>query len=178
MGDEPVHAEVTGEHGTKDTGQVDTRATDQEPAQALARHAFSVSGLNLLVSEGTLCEVMELPPIARIPHTVPWLLGLVNLRGEVVPAFDLARVLGLRSARQPNTKLLVMGRGEAAAGVLVNELPTLQRFAPNERTAQHSPLPSALESSVTDCFTRDGKEWFEFSHEKFFKAIAVDVPLR
>jgi twitching motility protein PilI len=178
MGDEPAHADVTGGRGTQDTGQVDATATDREPAEALARHAFSVGGLNLLISEGTLCEVMDVPPIARVPHTVPWLLGLVNLRGQVVPAFDLARVLGLRCTRQPNARLLVIGRGEAAAGVLVDELPTLQRFAPNERATQHSPLPSALESSVTDCFTRDGKEWFEFSHEQFFKAIATDVPLR
>lgn len=178
MGDELAHAEVPGERGTEDTGQVGARATDGEPIQALARHAFSVGGLNLLVSEGTLCEVMDVPQIARVPHTVPWFLGLVNLRGEVVPAFDLARLLGLRPAKQPNTKLLVIGQGEAAAGVLVNELPTLQRFSPSDRATQHSPLPSALESSVIDCFTRDDKEWFEFSHEQFFNAIATDVPLK
>ncbi len=178
MGDEPGYAAVTDERGMQDTGQVEAEATDREPAAALSRHAFSVGGLNLLVSEGTLCEVMEVPPIARVPHTVPWLLGLFNLRGEVVPAFDLARVLGLSCARQPDTKLLVIGRGAAAAGVLVDELPTLQRFTPDERATQHSTLPSALESSVTECFTRDGKEWFEFSHEQFFKSIAADVPLR
>jgi chemotaxis signal transduction protein len=178
MGDEPCHAAVTDGRGVQDTGQVETEASDRESAAALARHAFSVGGLNLLVSEGTLCEVMEVPAIARVPHTVPWLLGLFNLRGEVVPAFDLARALGLHCGQRPNTKLLVVGRGAAAAGVLVDELPTLQRFAPSERATEHSTLPSTLESSVTDCFTRDGKEWFELSHEQFFKRLAADVALR
>jgi twitching motility protein PilI len=121
---------------------------------------------------------MDVPPIARVPHTVPWLLGLFNLRGEVVPVFDLARLLGLRGTRQADTKLLVIGRGAAATGVLVDELPTLQRFTPDERTTQRSTLPSALEPSITECFARDGKEWFEFSHERFFKSIVADVPLR
>ena len=178
MGDEPGHAAVTDERGAQDTGRVEGDAADREPAAAFARHAFSVGGFNLLVSEGTLCEVMEVPAIARVPHTVPWLLGLFNLRGEVVPAFDLARALGLGRARQPNTKLLVIGRGAAAAGVLVDELPTLQRFTPDERATRRSKLPSELEPNVTDCFTRDGKEWFEFSHERLFKLIAADVPLR
>ena len=178
MGDKPDHAKAMSERGTQDTGEVEAKAADREPAPALARHAFSVGGLNLLVSEGTLCEVMEMPAIARVPHTVPWLLGLFNLHGEVVPAFDMALALGLRGARQPNTKLLVIGRGPAAAGVLVDDLPTLQRFRPEERATQHSTLPSALVSSVTDCFGRDGKEWFEFSHERFFESIADDVPLR
>jgi chemotaxis signal transduction protein len=178
MGDEPGHAKTTGERGVWDTGQVEAEAIDREPAAALARHAFSVGGLNLLVSEGTLCEVMEVPAFARVPHTVPWLLGLFNLRGEAVPAFDLARALGLPCARQPHTKLLVIGRGAAAAGVLVDELPTLQRFTLDEHATHHSTLPSALEPSVTGCFVRDGKEWLEFSHERFFESIAADVPLR
>ena len=178
MGDEPGHAAATDGRGTQGTGRVEAEATDREPAAALARHAFSVGGINLLVSEGTLCEVMDVPPIARVPHTVPWFLGLFNLRGEVVPAFDLARLLGLHGARQPTTKLLVIGRGAAAAGVLVDDLPTLQRFAPDEHATQHSTLPSELEPSITECFARDGKEWFEFSHEQFFKSIAADVPLR
>ena len=178
MGDKPSHATATGERGMQGTGQVEPEATDREPAAALARHAFSVGGLNLLVGEGTLCEVMEVPAIARVPHTVPWLLGLFNLRGEVVPAFDMARALGLRGVRQSNSKLLVIGRGPAAAGVLIDDLPTLQRFTLEERVTEHSTLPSVLESSVTGCFARDGKEWFEFSHERFFQSIAADVPLR
>lgn len=178
MGDKSGHANATGERGMQDTGQVETEATDRESAAALARHAFSVGGLNLLVGEGTLCEVIEVPAIARVPHTVPWLLGLFNLHGEVVPAFDMTRALSLRGVRQPNTKLLVIGRGPAAAGVLVDDLPTLQRFTSAERATQHSTLPPVLESSVTDCFIHDGKEWFEFSHERFFKSIATDVPLR
>ncbi len=72
----------------------------------------------------------------------------------------------------------MIGRGESAAGVLIDELPTLQRFAPEDRSESSSPLPPLLESCMTACFARDGQEWIEFAHERLFETIAADVPLR
>ncbi len=177
MSDERVHAGAASVPGI-DTAKDDSAPADEALPEHVARHAFSVGGLNLLVGEGTLCEVMDVPPIARVPHTAAWFLGLANLRGEVVPVFDLAQVLGRASARRSVGRLLVIGRGEAAAGVLIEELPALQRFDPTERAEPISPLPPALESCVTDCYARDGKEWIEFVHERLFETIAADVALK
>lgn len=177
MSDERVHTSAASMPGIE-INESPPAPADEALPEHLARHAFTVGRLNLLVGEGTVCEVLDAPPIARVPHTAPWFLGLVNLRGEIVPVFDLARVLGEGSGRTSMGRLLVIGRGEAAAGVLIDELPALQRFVAEDRAESTSPLPPPFESCVTACFARDGKEWIEFAHERLFETIAADVPLR
>lgn len=39
-------------------------------------------------------EIVPLAPLARVPLTVPWYLGLANVRGLLVGVVDLARYLG------------------------------------------------------------------------------------
>jgi purine-binding chemotaxis protein CheW len=43
----------------------------------------------------TVREVVPAPVITPLPGAAPALLGVINLRGEVVPVFDTARLLGL-----------------------------------------------------------------------------------
>jgi twitching motility protein PilI len=43
-------------------------------------------------------EIVPLAPLARVPLTVPWYLGLANVRGLLVGVIDLARYLGQDSA--------------------------------------------------------------------------------
>src|SRR4051812_50129992 len=46
----------------------------------------------------TVREVVPDPELTPLPGAPPALLGVFNLRGEVVPAFDVARLLGLPPA--------------------------------------------------------------------------------
>ena len=178
MSDEQVHAGTTRMHGIDEATEDQPGPADEAASEYLSRYAFSVGGLNLLVGEGTLCEVMDIPPIARVPHTAHWFLGLVNLRGEIVPVFDLARVLGRGTSRKSAERLLVIGRGEVATGVLIDDLPVLQHFVTADQAEASTALSPPLESCVTGCFAKDGKEWIEFAHERLFETIADEVPLR
>ena len=61
----------------------------------------------------------------RIPHTPEYVLGVINLRGAVVPILDLRRRLGLGSVEfGPTTVVIVVrvmnGRGERTVGVVVD----------------------------------------------------------
>jgi twitching motility protein PilI len=39
-------------------------------------------------------EVIALPPLTRVPGARPWLLGLANVRGSLLPVCDVHRLLG------------------------------------------------------------------------------------
>ncbi len=156
----------------------DTGSAPESTIQEPGRHAFRVGALNLLVPQGTLCEVMDLPVLARVPNTAPWLAGLANLRGGVVPVFDLAHACGLGATGGARAKLLVIDEGEAAAGVMIDGLPVLARFTPEERVACPQELPAHLRDCATDCFARDGDRWIEFAHKRLFGALAEEVAIR
>lgn len=40
-------------------------------------------------------EIVELPPLTRMPNTPKWIRGVMNLRGAVVPVVDLKEKLGV-----------------------------------------------------------------------------------
>ena len=39
-------------------------------------------------------EVIALPSLTRVPGARPWMLGLANVRGSLLPVCDLQRLLG------------------------------------------------------------------------------------
>lgn len=162
-------AAVTGVEGFSSPSQ------DESPRPA--RHAFRVGGLRLLVPLGVLCEVVDVPPIARLPNTARWLLGIANLRGAVMPVFNLAHALGLASALPADARVLVIGEGESAVGMVIDGLPTLERFAPEQRVGAPEGLPAMLQGCVTDCFAGDGDHWIEFTHERLFSVLAAQVTM-
>jgi len=66
-------------------------------------------------------EVAELGEIAPVPGSPESVLGVRNLRGEVLPVFDLASVFGIarEGARQ---RLLVAEHGGRRAGFAIDEV--------------------------------------------------------
>jgi purine-binding chemotaxis protein CheW len=43
----------------------------------------------------TIREILEVQMITRVPRTAPYLLGVMNVRGRVVPVLDLRQKFGL-----------------------------------------------------------------------------------
>jgi purine-binding chemotaxis protein CheW len=61
----------------------------------------------------------------RLPHAPAYLLGVVNLRGAVVPILDLRRRFGLGEAIYGRTTVVIVvkvnsARGEVTAGMVVD----------------------------------------------------------
>lgn len=111
-----------------------------------------------------------MPAISPIPNSVAWLRGMINLRGALVPVFDLALVLGVSGqAFREQPAVLVFDKGAQAVGVITDgypvQLPGLSRMA-------HLPeLPTALKGHVAAGYAHDGDLWLEFDHEEFFLSL-------
>jgi purine-binding chemotaxis protein CheW len=70
-------------------------------------------------------EIKGWDKVTRIPHTPDYVLGVINLRGAVVPILDLRRRFGLETIEfGPTTVVIVVrvmsGRGERTVGVVVD----------------------------------------------------------
>jgi purine-binding chemotaxis protein CheW len=66
--------------------------TTSEQGQYLA---FAIAGEEYAVGILRVREIIEFETITRVPTTPPWIRGVINLRGAVVPVVDLAVKLGL-----------------------------------------------------------------------------------
>jgi purine-binding chemotaxis protein CheW len=66
-------------------------------------------------------EVAEVGPLTPVPGAPPSILGVRNLRGQVLPVIDLAAVLGAHRT-QPAGKLVVADKGGRRAGLAIDQV--------------------------------------------------------
>ncbi len=73
-------------------------------------------------------EIVRLQPITVVPRSPAWVKGIVTLRGVIVPIFDLRSRLGLAEiAHGPDTRIVVVLRGEELAGLIVDSITQVMR---------------------------------------------------
>jgi purine-binding chemotaxis protein CheW len=70
-------------------------------------------------------EIVRLVKITHIPEAPGFIVGVINLRGEVIPVIDLTRQFGLpRQAQLPKTaRIVVVEMNESIQGMIVDEVP-------------------------------------------------------
>lgn len=74
-------------------------------------------------------EIVRLQAITGVPRSPAWLKGIVTLRGVIVPIFDLRSRLGLAQiAHGPETRIIVVYRGEEYAGLIVDSITQVMRL--------------------------------------------------
>jgi purine-binding chemotaxis protein CheW len=74
-------------------------------------------------------EIVRLHAITPVPRSPPWLKGIVTLRGVIVPIFDLRSRLGLAEIEHgPETRIVVVYRGEELAGLIVDRITQVMRL--------------------------------------------------
>ena len=135
------------------------------------RYGFKIASLGLLIKAGVGSEVMQMPMIWSLPGAPPWLLGLINLRGNLVPVYDLRQVMGL-GARSSDIKplVLVFDQGDKAVGVLIDDFP---KPLTGLTTLSNLPqLPTVLEGHIHSGYVKDETIWMEFDHNSFFEELS------
>ena len=154
------------------------------PSQELRLQTWS--GIGFRVAEqwyvapmGEVAEVLPEPLSTRLPGVRPWVVGVANLRGRLLPVVDLGGFLGhsLSPVRKQH-RVLVVDRADIFVGLLVDEVVGLQHFG----SASHAPsLPETTLAAAVPFlqghFMRE-HPWCVFSPATLVQAPAfLDVAL-
>ncbi|TVR58487.1 MAG: purine-binding chemotaxis protein CheW [Spirochaetaceae bacterium] len=84
-------------------------SNDSEDADATKYLVFLLGDEAYAVEVVRVEEVLEFTTIARVPRTPDFLLGVINLRGRVLPVMDLRSRLGLEAVEHTDeTRLIVI----------------------------------------------------------------------
>lgn len=69
-------------------------------------------------------NIVRLQPITRVPHTQPYFLGIINLRGEIIPVMSMRKKFELPDKENTNASriLILKLEGNAKIGILVDEV--------------------------------------------------------
>jgi purine-binding chemotaxis protein CheW len=105
---------------------------------------FELRGQELALPIASVRETLPIQPITRVVLTPPHLAGVFSLRGDIVPAIDLAVLLGLaRTEVHDDSRIVVVDHGEGTAGIVVDRLRDLRTI---EQALE--PPPSNLAPNV------------------------------
>ena len=73
------------------------QAAREQPREA-GWLAVECAGVGLLLPLGQAGEIQAARDLTPVPHALPWLAGVANVRGQLSAVIDLALFLGLREA--------------------------------------------------------------------------------
>ena len=109
------------------------------PSQPTRQDRWSGIGFRLgeawyVAPMGEVSEVLHEPRFTQLPGVKPWVRGVANLRGRLLPIMDLCGFLVGNetshelSAVRKQRRVLVVEHNEVFAGLLVDEVFGLQHF--------------------------------------------------
>jgi chemotaxis signal transduction protein len=143
---------------------------EAERSTAALRYGFRCARLGLLAPVGEGSEALEPTRIAPVPHAPPWLVGMMNLRGNPVAVFDLHTALALpRNDGSQRTFVLVLGKGERAVGLLIDGLPRALR--PALTVALPTGLPQRLAPFARQAWMEGSEVWIDFDSDAFLSFL-------
>lgn len=84
---------------------------------------YRVGAREFVSSIDEISELLAVPLLTPVPGTQPWLLGVANVRGNLVPVIDFARFLfDERTTLSERSRLLVVRQGSGSVALMVDEV--------------------------------------------------------
>jgi chemotaxis signal transduction protein len=93
------------------------------PAAEREAVVFLLGNQRYALPIGAVQEIQQLVAMSEVPETLPGIVGMINLRGVVIPAVDLRRALGMEARSFTLQTPMVVARisGELVA-LIVDEV--------------------------------------------------------
>ncbi len=84
---------------------------------------FRLGRRRLVASFEDVIEILPLPAVTPVPGAQPWLLGVANVRGTLLPIVDLKQFLeGERTVLHETQRVLMVRQPGGNVAVLIDEL--------------------------------------------------------
>jgi purine-binding chemotaxis protein CheW len=120
--------------------------------------SFEIAGQEFCIDIRAVREIRGYSASTPLPHTPAYILGVINLRGAIMPVLDLRDRLGLgRTVASTRHVIVVVQHAERMAGLLVDAVQ--ETFVVDESLMQPPPAvdPNAEDIFVDAVLAMDGR---------------------
>ncbi len=132
------------------------------------RYGFRLGELRFLLRPQEKVEAIKAVPACPMPNTPHWFAGMINLRGNLLPVFDIKQLLDMKSPEPPKW-IIVFGQDNRATGIYADTLPAGVIV---ERPANvHPRLHEFLQDCVENTLMQGDNLWIEVAFEKMFEDL-------
>jgi chemotaxis signal transduction protein len=135
---------------------------------------FAIGAYSFLVSANCFCEVFVDTPIAALPNAPACLLGLCNIRGVLIPVYQLHSGLNITSTQKAT--IFCVGKGDSAIGLLIDSLPISLSLNAHQQIAHADTKnlllqPLILQPLIKATYLANNREWLLLNGNKFAEQL-------
>ena len=114
------------------TEQLSQTQPSQGQNENLHAIGFKVGAEEYGLSLSAIQETITLRRITRVPKAAPYIKGVINLHGNVIPVIDVARRLGTgETAAGAGSRIVVVETETEVVGLLAERVSSVTRLAPS-----------------------------------------------
>jgi twitching motility protein PilI len=117
---------------------------------------FRMAGMEFLSRMGEVAEILDPPDYTRVPGVKPWVVGIANVRGSLLPLLDLQGfVTGENLPNRKKGRVLVVHHKGMNTGLIVSEVTGMRHFFFNEQAYELPEIENTLKPYIKQAFERD-----------------------
>ena len=125
---------------------------------------FKIAGVSLLSKMGEVTEILDTPSFTRVPGVHPWVIGIANVRGGLLPLMDLKRFITGESISSLNSaRVMVVNHNGLHTGLMVEEVQGMRHFSLSDQAFELPEVNNDLKPYIRLAFQRDNEFWPVFS---------------
>ena len=133
-----------------------TKRVEELPPESFL--GFVIGQYHFIVHATCFCEVFVDTPIAALPNAPECLAGLSNIRGILMPVYQLHSALKFTLPKR--VTIFCIGKGDAAIGILVDELPSSLSLSTHHCKAKIECKDALLQPLIKASYFFNQREWF------------------
>jgi purine-binding chemotaxis protein CheW len=119
----------------KKQDELETQMTAEEEEELVSEGAiiqlvsFVLEDVEYGVDILAVHEILRFPEITRLPNTPNFIIGVINLRGNVIPVVDVRRRFGFPRAKVTDlTRIIVIETNDKLVGLMVDNVHQVVRL--------------------------------------------------
>jgi len=132
------------------------------------RYGFRIGDIGFILAAQERAEVIEQVRPCAIPNTPAWFRGMINVRGNLVPVFDLLKLFD-GSGKSASCKLITIGQNLKTVALLIDALPETVELT--ELLDETPALPAALQAHIRKMYSYKDSLWIDVDFDTFFTAL-------
>lgn len=139
---------------------------------------FKLGGYHFVAPMGEVAEILAQPPATRLPGVQPWVRGVANVRGRLLPLIDLESFFGGALGAAKNRRVLALELGELYSGLIVSEVYGMQHMPVDSFSDKIPDEVATLKPFLAGSYQHNNIVWSVFSpfklaqNAEFFNAAA------
>ena len=129
--------------------------------------AYRVGSHRLASGFNEVVEIMSMPALTPVPGSQPWMLGVANVRGTLLPVVDLKQFLeGERTVLHESQRVLVVRQPGGDVAVTIDEMYGQRSFVDAQGADAEAVSEGRYAHFIERAYRINDQDWGVFSLER------------